>query len=124
MHDSQTRKDDPRIAIRMSPTEVIEIDAILAVEDRHSVLECALRQIFGVLALEYFYPRMLHVDFCVFVGDHFHRRRKLRNAADVISMTVRSDDRGDGFVSNSSNPVEDRLPVTWVLGVDEDDAPV
>ena len=44
VHDAQRREHDPGVAVRVAAAEVVQVDLIGAVADRHLVLERPLRQ--------------------------------------------------------------------------------
>jgi hypothetical protein len=52
MHDPQRREDDPRVAVRVPPTEVVQVDLVRALADRQLVGERALRQASAAVCLE------------------------------------------------------------------------
>src|SRR5439155_20569330 len=53
MDGSERWEEDPRVAVGMAASEVVQIDLVGALEKGHLVLECALRQPPAVVGLEY-----------------------------------------------------------------------
>ena len=67
MSDAQRRKDDDRVAVGVAGAVVMELDALGAGENRHSVPCTLVRQKGRILPLEEFH--LLHVRLGVLLRD-------------------------------------------------------
>src|SRR2546421_7564384 len=105
MDHLQSREEYPCVSVGMTTTEVIKINLIRSLEQRHLVLERPLRKALASVLLEDGLRGYGLIRSCA-VGDHFHhvrlrvvlnddvdRRRKLDIAADVIAMGMGVDQR-------------------------------
>jgi hypothetical protein len=71
VHGANRREDDPGVTVRMARTEVVQIDLVLALTQRHLVCEGALRKELRLFAAEVGQPR--HVGLGVRVHDGINR---------------------------------------------------
>ena len=119
MHRAQRGKYHKRISIGVARAEVIQVDLILAAEQRHPVFKGSLRNEFRLVTLEDIHFQ--HVRFCVFLRHDIDGRRKFRVASGVIGMRVRVDDHRHRFAGDRFHLVQNRLAVARVLGIDQND---
>jgi hypothetical protein len=119
MRGAQRREHDPRVAVRVTRTEVVQVHLVGAFADRHSVLERALRHSAAVVLLEDVH--LLHVRLGVLLRDDFDAGRELDVAAHMVAVRMRVDQRRHRFVGERLDLVEDRLPPAGILRVDDDD---
>ena len=102
--------------------EVVQIDLVGAVADRHLVLERSLRHPTAVLCRRWLLEdrvHLLHVGLGVLLRDDVDRRRELDVAADVVAVRVGVDQRRDRLGRQLLDLVEDRLAPAGVLRVDD-----
>ena len=132
---AQRREQHPRVAVRVPTAHVVELDLIGPLEQRHAVLERALRQAFPAVLLEDIRRRRrarlaeprhrlhrLHIGRGVFLDDDVDRRREFDVAAHVIAMRVRVDDCRHRLRTQLLDFFENRRAPSGVLGVDDGDA--
>ena len=100
----------------MRGAEVVQVDGLLAAEEREAVLEGAVRQavLVGRL-LEHFH--LLHVLLGVLVRHDLDRGREELIAAVVVAVRVGVDDVRDRLVAHRPHLVQNGLPVVGQLGV-------
>ena len=124
------REDDPGVAARMSPSEVVEIDPVVARADRHALREGLRRQPAAHRVGEDVGRRLgaaavgahhLHVRRRDLVGDDVDVGGERDVAAHVVVVAVRVDEGGHRVAGELADRVEDRLAPARVLGVDDDD---
>src|SRR5438034_8575143 len=118
----------------MAAPEVVQIDLVSALEERHLVLERALWQPSAVVGLEYrlgghglilrraVWDHFAHVGLRVLLHDDVNRGREVDVAADMVAVRVGVDQRGHWFVGQLLDLVKDRLAPAGILRVDDDDA--
>ena len=130
MNNSQRREQNPGITIGVATSEVIQIDFVRALEQRHFVFECTFRQPFtpvllkdrlsgyGLVLSRAIRNHLLHVSLRVFLHDDIDRGWEFDIAADVVAMGVGIDQCRDGFVCEFLDLVENRLTPAGILRVD------
>ncbi len=118
-HRPQRREHHERVTVGVAGTEVIEVDAILALPERRLVGKRAVGHPRGV-GLRIGHDPLLGV---LVRHDLNHRSRGLEVvvAAVVIRVDVRVDDRRHRLVGDRLHLRQDRFAVVGQLGVNEDD---
>ncbi len=111
------RKDDDQIAVGVAASEVVKLDAIVAIEQRQAVGDDLVRQELRVCAAEDLH--LLHPRLRVGVGDDRRRGGEVDVAADVIGVGMRVDDCHHALVADRLDVVADRPSPAGRLGVDE-----
>ena len=106
----------------MPRAEIIQIDPVLAAEQRQLVLVSTLRQELFFVPLERVH--LHHVAFGVFVSHDVDGRRKRLVAPCVIAVRVRVDDRRDWLVGDLADLLENGRSVAGELRVDHHDTRV
>ena len=88
VHHAQRREDHERVAVRVAAAEVVQVDLIRALAERHLVLERPLRQPLPLFSLKMFVRRagliampvrrdhLLHVRLRVLLDDDVDGRRE------------------------------------------------
>ena len=122
---AQRRKHDPGVAVGVTATEVIEIDAIVALADRHLVLERLLRQARLLLPPEglavadgaalLLRPHGPHI----LVDDDLDRRGKLGDAARMVAVSVAVERHDNRLVRHRLDLVHDHRSPAGVLLIDD-----
>ena len=128
VHGARFPEHHERVAVGVAAPEVIEVDAVGAVEERHPLGVPGLRQILRVLALEgvavghRLAGLARHLGQGVLVHHEAHGVGQLDVAAAVVEVGVGVDDVGDGLVGQLAHGGDDVLAVAVDLRVDEGDA--
>ena len=116
------REHDDQIAVGVAASEVVNLDAIVALEQRQAVGDDLVRQELRVRAAEDLH--LLHPRLRVRMGDDRRRGREVDVAADVIRVRMRVDDCRHALVADGFDVVADGAPPAGRLGVDQHHAVV